>query len=75
MAHQASIVAEEAFEGCLVGDDEGIEVSSDSGSSVMTIDDVELSLKGIILLINNQWAEAEELFKQYRSVIMNIHYC
>lgn len=54
--------AEEAFEASLVAD----EVSIDSGSSSGSIDDVEMSLKGIILLINNQWAEAEELFKQYR---------
>ena len=61
MAEQAV----EAFEGNLVGD----EVSTDSGSSTVSVDDVELSIKGIILLINNQWTEAEALFKQYRSVV------
>jgi hypothetical protein len=32
------------------------------------VEDVELSLRGMAMLLNNEWEEASALFTQYKSV-------
>ncbi len=40
---------------------------SDSGSTG-TIDDIEVSLQGVTMLLNNEWQEAEDLFARHKLV-------
>lgn len=37
-------------------------------------DDNDLAIKGITLLLNNQWTESRELFEQYKSQSAIMHY-
>lgn len=36
------------------------------------VDDVELSLQGITMLLNNEWEKADSLFTQHKSVFTTI---
>ena len=37
-----------------------------SGTNLDPIDDVELSLKGMTFLLNNDWEESKQLFAQHK---------
>ena len=42
--------------------------ASDSGEDTdsVTIDDTELALQGIVMLLNNDWEPAQELFRKHK---------
>ena len=53
---------------------EALELDSDQTSVNGNIDDVEIAQRGMTLLLNNEWDEAQDLFSKYQCVFTSIFF-